>query len=449
MSVWSPQMIQKHESLWMIAHKILFYNKFNSSQLSKIFSLSSINLYSKPEIQELEECDDLYDLGMNTEQIKQSLDSPISSEGLINLNLQSLSRLSPFLRFCKKCMKMGYHSPIHQVPVLNKCPIHREPLEYFCPNCERKIPYTISRHYLKHPFRCFNCNYLLINNDTFTVQQAINRSIKNNIKRINSSLCYHSEVINQFIIKSIIPHWTEFDSLNVCLKLIDDEEVKDLITPPKSHEKVLKLTVERKYEDRIGMDLYPIDSNLTEDLVPGLRRIAFPYVRRLTNHYAQKLHKTYTSLNNKDFKICMLINDSLLSWSRSWLKGECVYLFSTYCRQLEETITKPRNMITNETVDGQRKLLNFLTLKLLKFYLRASLYLHVSKSFEGNRIYFTESNYDGCFKVNILINKTYIDFFVSDKLSYSHKVIEKIIKNSNLASHYGESFENEIFRVRL
>lgn len=442
-------MINDHESLWMIAHKILFFNKFNSRQLGDIFSSKSINLYSNSEIQMLKEGNALYKLGMSSEQIKRSLESPIDSEGLITLNLKSFSKISPFLRFCSKCNNIGYHSTLLQVPIINKCPIHGEPISSICPNCERKIPYTISSHYMKSPFRCFNCNSLLITKETYSVNESINHSVTSTISNINSSLNCHSEVGDLVIIKSIVPYWTEFDSLNVCLKLMEDEDVKDLITPPKNHEKVLKLTVERKYADGTGIDLYPIDSNLTEDLASGLRKIAFPYVRRLTNHYTKNLHKSYTSLNNKDFKICMLINNSLLSWSRSWLKEECIYLFSSYCKQLEETITKPRNMRKNKTVDGQTKLLNFLTVKLLKFYLRASLYLHISKALEGNKFLFTEGDYDGCFKVNILVNNTTIDFFVSDKLSYSHKVIEKIIKNTSLTSEWGKNYGSGSYRVQL
>lgn len=60
------------------------------------------------------------------------------------------------LRFCQKCLNLGYHSILYQHVGLALCPIHLTPLEHACPNCKKVIIPTYSNA-IAHPFECPHC----------------------------------------------------------------------------------------------------------------------------------------------------------------------------------------------------------------------------------------------------------------------------------------------------
>lgn len=49
------------------------------------------------------------------------------------------SWISRHLRYCHLCMERGYHSPIHQLPWVIRCPLHGVSLREFCSDCGKKI----------------------------------------------------------------------------------------------------------------------------------------------------------------------------------------------------------------------------------------------------------------------------------------------------------------------
>lgn len=64
------------------------------------------------------------------------------------------------LRFCKRCMSVGFHSVLHQMLHIENCPIHRRPLETRCDRCDYEAPYVANVRLLESPFRCSSCgNY--------------------------------------------------------------------------------------------------------------------------------------------------------------------------------------------------------------------------------------------------------------------------------------------------
>ena len=61
------------------------------------------------------------------------------------------------LRFCTKCMKLGYHGVMHQRAGATCCPCHGAALEEHCRGCGKSAEYRLSARVLNAPFRCSNC----------------------------------------------------------------------------------------------------------------------------------------------------------------------------------------------------------------------------------------------------------------------------------------------------
>lgn len=60
--------------------------------------------------------------------------------------------------FCETCLSLGYHSILHQVRFLNKCPVHNTYLLNKCPSCSRSYSYNLSNPNMKKPYVC-KCGY--------------------------------------------------------------------------------------------------------------------------------------------------------------------------------------------------------------------------------------------------------------------------------------------------
>ena len=64
---------------------------------------------------------------------------------------------SPHLRFCPKCIGLGYHGRAQQLLRHARCPIHGKPLQAACRRCERPSPYRLDAQLLDAPFKCRHC----------------------------------------------------------------------------------------------------------------------------------------------------------------------------------------------------------------------------------------------------------------------------------------------------
>lgn len=62
------------------------------------------------------------------------------------------------LRYCPECMRHGYHSPIYQVDLIERCPLHDCMLNDMCPHCGKPTPYfELTPKLLKNPMGCIWC----------------------------------------------------------------------------------------------------------------------------------------------------------------------------------------------------------------------------------------------------------------------------------------------------
>ena len=70
----------------------------------------------------------------------------------------SMSNISsPYFRYCRPCLRRGYHSVVHQLETIQHCPIHGTWLEVQCPSCFEPVPYRLDARLLDAPFRCVHC----------------------------------------------------------------------------------------------------------------------------------------------------------------------------------------------------------------------------------------------------------------------------------------------------
>ena len=66
---------------------------------------------------------------------------------------------SQFLRYCPRCMSLGYHGVVHQRERHEQCPIHRLPLLAVCRHCGEASAYRLDAQLLEAPFRCRHCRH--------------------------------------------------------------------------------------------------------------------------------------------------------------------------------------------------------------------------------------------------------------------------------------------------
>ena len=61
------------------------------------------------------------------------------------------------IRYCAKCMAVGYHSVVHQFGSYTRCPVHGCWLESACHYCGATNAYRIDANVLDARFRCAQC----------------------------------------------------------------------------------------------------------------------------------------------------------------------------------------------------------------------------------------------------------------------------------------------------
>jgi hypothetical protein len=66
-------------------------------------------------------------------------------------------RYSEVFRYCRHCIGRGYHSVLHQLESVTRCPAHPCALESMCRRCGRQAPYHVALQLLEAAYRCPYC----------------------------------------------------------------------------------------------------------------------------------------------------------------------------------------------------------------------------------------------------------------------------------------------------
>lgn len=147
--IWHQGSIVLYESLWSVLHRLSCLNILYVDDMG--FLRSRVDGYR----------------GMNSLIVNYRLVDLASlakclEEPLYVFRLATLEKLSPWthalfhkftLRFCPQCLACGYHSALHGLKALGRCPIHDADLEHHC-RCGKAISACLNRGLFSAPKQC-------------------------------------------------------------------------------------------------------------------------------------------------------------------------------------------------------------------------------------------------------------------------------------------------------
>lgn len=94
---------------------------------------------------------------VDVRRLRQALGLPLKVLRASLLPPQRYRITSPYLRYCPKCLRRGYHGILHQLELLQQCPMHGGWLQTDCRRCGQPAPFRLNARLLDAPFRCANC----------------------------------------------------------------------------------------------------------------------------------------------------------------------------------------------------------------------------------------------------------------------------------------------------
>ena len=68
-----------------------------------------------------------------------------------------VSDVSRCVRYCPRCIALGYHGALHQLERYVNCPAHGIAIQAACRHCARASAYWLDAQLLDAPFRCRHC----------------------------------------------------------------------------------------------------------------------------------------------------------------------------------------------------------------------------------------------------------------------------------------------------
>lgn len=162
---WLPNTIYPYESIWSLVQKFsswnhctvdIFWRQFKTHQklrphLEKsIFDESSFDWtgFAKK-------------LQISDKRIMQAGYKYYLREG------EEMFLASQTLRYCPSCLEIGFHSSIHQLLFIEKCPYHDIYLVDKCQKCNSKITLNLNDKLITRPYICENCNNRILSNIYF------------------------------------------------------------------------------------------------------------------------------------------------------------------------------------------------------------------------------------------------------------------------------------------
>lgn len=166
-----PEMFSLTESLWSILNKMMFINACDLREiLIPIINCSIHTALCK------NNNNDLY----RTKLIDGSSFFEVTGlQPSIFLNNSVLKFIDKHdlkiykFRYCKSCLKQGFHSIFHQIPLANKCLFHKTLLETACPHCHNELFFYFNYIDYKKPYTCKFCKQQIFEVDLFSKKGPI------------------------------------------------------------------------------------------------------------------------------------------------------------------------------------------------------------------------------------------------------------------------------------
>ncbi|WP_156885738.1 hypothetical protein [Massilia niastensis] len=124
----SPQLFVPYETAWAWSAKLAAANALSAFEVAGLMGIPATHPPSLLPPRTPRAALTLgRNMGVPTWQVKQAF---------LGGDPQSLHPLmSEFLRRCPACVRLGYHLILHQMRVLDTCPLHHVPLREHCARC--------------------------------------------------------------------------------------------------------------------------------------------------------------------------------------------------------------------------------------------------------------------------------------------------------------------------
>lgn len=154
---WRPYWSSRFESLWSLLCKFAHLNAITPTEIRKLFWCDAVSQKLKWRWCFQADLRHFGALDPSKLSIIFGIDDRSLAEATVLQYVQEHEAgilTSEFLRFCPTCIYQGFHSPLHQLLFLNKCPAHGDRLEIRCTEClTHTIPYklpSVSSKYLSN-----------------------------------------------------------------------------------------------------------------------------------------------------------------------------------------------------------------------------------------------------------------------------------------------------------
>lgn len=146
---WDASQCVPFESTWSILQKFIGFNACGARDIQREFGLATKRQHPQ---NWSDRNRNLHDWGaLNPDLVQRSLN-------LTDLHMRTACTVdyvrpdeakvlaSRSLRICPKCIRGGFHTPLHQLVFIRQCPLHKEPLLSICVDCGKPTPsYSLSR----------------------------------------------------------------------------------------------------------------------------------------------------------------------------------------------------------------------------------------------------------------------------------------------------------------
>lgn len=156
---WRSSWASRFESLWSLLRKFAYLNAITHREVRRLFGYDdahpTLTYWNHCLRSDLRHCGALDPskiaiiLGINYKDLAEAVVLRYVNEH------EAATLTSEFLRFCPTCINQGFHSSLHQLLFLTKCPAHGDKLQSRCTEClTLNIPYTLQSISAKDLLMC-------------------------------------------------------------------------------------------------------------------------------------------------------------------------------------------------------------------------------------------------------------------------------------------------------
>ncbi len=162
---WRAEWVHPLESVLSIIEKVKIANQIESVDIIRTLGIDIVR--EQKSITQSSKYLDLYTMqGFDDESFMQFINFSIQGQRDFIKKVCSssyfgnklLDHFSKYLNYCEECLQYNFHSILHQLSIIGRCPYHDERTRNTCVQCKKGILYSFK--YRCH-FQCSSCGYRL------------------------------------------------------------------------------------------------------------------------------------------------------------------------------------------------------------------------------------------------------------------------------------------------